>query len=273
MRSGLLTRSILVVGALLATACGGTDGEGSTTTQAPTVTTTTGGASTTAALGATTTLPRIPLPSADPAAVSRGERGVLTLADLGGSWVEFEAGGGVFRDVNPTSRLGCALQPSGALAPSTLGALVDGPILQKGTTKRYATSATFTLADEPAAQAAVNAFRSPAWSACLVARKTGDAKAQPGDAVDPQWRAEPIDDTGRGQGGFEGVVRLQFQAAVDGKLTDANGYETDLFYRVGRTVLLVAAEGQNDLADPPGIEATINAELSAAIEKALARLA
>lgn len=264
----------MVIGALLAGACGDSGGGGTTTSLLPATTTSSAvDATTTSAPATTTTAPRVSIPAADPAAVTRAEKGVITQADFGGDWVQFEAAGGILRDLSPTSRIGCAVAPAGSLAPQTLAAVVDGSTLQKGATKRYATSAALAFANEPAARAAVDAFRAPAWSACRRDGRTRDAQAQPDGAVDPQWRVEPIEDTGRGQGGFEGVVRLQYQAVVDGKLTDANGDETVLFYRVGRTVLLVAYQGLNDPADPPNLAKALSEDISAATTKALARLA
>ncbi len=274
----------MVLGTLLAGACGGSDDGGATSLPPATTTTSAGGDTTTSAPAASTTAPRVPIPAADPAAVTRAEKGLITQADFGGDWVQFEAGrggpgdltptGAVLRDLNPTSRIGCALSPAGSLAPQAIAAVVDGAILQKGATKRYATSTALAFADEPAARAAIDAYRAPAWSTCRTAAKTRDAQAQPGEAVDPQWKADPIDDnTGRGKGGFEGVVRLQYQAVVDGTLTDANGYETLIFYRVGRTLLIVAVEGLNDPADPPNLVKALNDDLNAATTKALARLA
>src|SRR5687768_13740530 len=120
MRTGSLGKSLVVLGAVLATACGGGDEGGSTTTAAP---------ATTVAAAATTTAPRIAIPAADPAAVTRSEKGLLTPADFGGDWVQFQAAGGVLRDINPTSRIGCALPPAGALAVPTVAAVVDGAIV------------------------------------------------------------------------------------------------------------------------------------------------
>jgi len=221
----------------------------------------------------TTVALRSPLPAAVPAALTRSQLALLTKADVGSDWVEFRPSSGpALLDIGLTSRIGCAIQPSGPLTPASLAAVADGAILQKGAAKRYVSSSGLTFTDEAGAQAAINAFRSPAWSTCWVQAKTQDAKEQPGGAVDPQWRVEPIEDAGRGRGGFEGAVRFQFQAVVDGKLVDANGYEIVHLYRVGQTVLVQAAEGLRDPADPANIEKSINDELNAATGKVLKRL-
>lgn len=272
MGLGPLQRSLLVLGAVVAGACGGGgDSASPTTVTAISTTTTTGGVSTTAA-GPITTVPRISVPPADPGSVAQAEKGLLTVGDFGGPWVEFRPGAGALRDIGPTTRLGCSLQPTGSLDPSTIAAVVDGGIVQRGTTKRYATSSTLAFADEARAVAAANVFRSPAFVNCRTAAKTREAKESTGGAVDPQWRADPIDDKDRGQGGFEGILRFQFQAMVDGTLVDANGYESVLLYRIGRTVLVVAAEGLADPADPPNIDTAVTDDMNAAIVKAVNRL-
>ena len=257
------------LGVLVAVGCGGGGGSGSTTTLGSSAPTT---AVTVPSTTATTAAPRIPVPVAEPVVVALAQRGLLTAADFGGDWVEARAGGGVLRDIGPTSRIGCALQPTGLLPPPSVTAVLDGPVVQKGASKRYATSSVLGFADEAGAQAAADAFRSPGWSTCRAAAKTREARAQPAGAVDPQWKAE-LEDTGRGQGGYEGVIRFQYQAVVDGQLIDANGYETVLLYRVGRTVLLVTAEGLDDPADPPNLGEAVSEATNRAAAAAVKRLA
>ncbi len=215
------------------------------------------------------TATRISLPSFDQATADEMMKGLVTQADLGAEWQGFRAEGGVLRDVGPTSRIGCAVEPNGFVKPSEVRALVDGPIFQRGTTKRFVTSSSLGFADEVAAQSAIEALRDPKWSECWVSRKTQVAKAE---NADTKWRVDPIDDTERGQGGLEGIVRFQFQALVDGQLVDANGYETVFIYRVRRAVLIVTAEGIASEGEPPEVLASLDQELHAATQKALQRL-
>ncbi len=230
-----------------------------------------GGGNTKAGDGATpspTSTPRIPLPSVDPAAAGEATKAVLTKADFGRRWKEFRAATGFLRDVGPNSRIGCAVEPSGGIASDAFRAVIDGAIFQRGTATRYVTSDGFGFADEVAARSAISAFRSSKWSACRAAEKTRVAKETDETT---SWRVDKVDDSGRGNT-LEAVIRFKFQAIVDGKLRDANGYETVLFYRVGSTILMIAVEGVAAESDPPKVDEAIDKELHAATLKALDRL-
>lgn len=211
-----------------------------------------------------------------PATGDDGDRaaaaGLLVLADLGEGWTEYLAAAPVTGDepeeVGRRSRVGCAFGPGGA-DPAAVVGFADGAIFQRGEATRFTSSFALAHADESAAQATVEAFRSAAWSACLVERKTDEAVEE-----DPttSWRADPVEDEGRGQGGFEGVVYFQFQAEIDGELRDANGFETDLLYRVGTVVLVVAVEGVAQEGDPTDLDQKTSDEVYAATLLALGRL-
>jgi len=197
-------------------------------------------------------------------------KAVVTPPDFGGKWSEFQAGTGITSDIGHSTRIGCALEPNGSVDPGVIEAVVGGPIAQRGSTMHYATSALVGFADEAAARSAIGVFRSSAWSACRVDQKTRE-ETEAGPA-DNRWRVEPVDDAGRSRGSLQGIVRFQFQAVVDGELVDANGYETVLLYRVGRTVLIVAAEGVHAESDPKNLNAARDKELQAATTMALQRL-
>lgn len=196
-------------------------------------------------------------------------KGLLTQADLGAEWQEWGAGKGVLRDFRPTSRIGCAFEPNGSIKPNAVRALVDGSIFQRGTAKWFVTSYALGFDDEAASRSAIEALRDPTWRDCWLGQKTKTAREE---NADYKWKVDPIDDEGRGQGGLEGIVRFQFQAVVDGKLVDANGTETVIFYRVGRAVLITAAEVASTEGETPEMFAKLNEEVHAATLKALERI-
>lgn len=255
---------LLLVGALAVSACDGGDDDESDTASSPS----------TSRASTTSTEPKerlIALERTETSAEQDGERGLLALEELGGDWKEFEAGAGALDSLQPTSRIGCAFEPEGSVDPAVVRGINDGAIYQKGEARRYVTSSVITFEDEAAASAAIDALRSPEWSACRVETKTAHAE-EVEEAESPRWRADPLDDEGRGQGGFEGVVRFQFQAAVDGEVVDANGYEAVLFYRVGPSVLLVTSEGVATETDPPDLDERLDDEVYGATVAALERL-
>lgn len=212
----------------------------------------------------------VPLPTADPAALARAMEGLLTRGDLGAPWGEHTAGGKAVTEVRPTSRIGCAFT-SGAMDAASVEAAANGAIFQRGDAIRFVSSYVLAFPDEAGAQGAIDAFRGTPWRSCWTDAKTATARSQPG-GDESSWRAEPVDRPPSPHETFEGIVRFQYQAIVDGELRDANGHEAVLLYRVGPMVLVVTVEGVAQPSDPRRINRAIDREVDAATGKALARL-
>ena len=217
--------------------------------------------------------PEVVFPNATPPDPTT-EQGVITLADLGGDWVELQPAGGSAPTAGGGSRIGCAFQPEAGADPATVTSVADGPIFQKGPATAYATSTVVAFLDEAAAAAAVEGFRSPGWSACRVTTKDAEIPApEPGaEEQETSWRADPLLEEGRGQGGYEGTARFQYQAVVDGQQVDANGTEVVSFYRVGSRVLLVTIELVSTEADTPEFFQAFEDEVYAATLAVLGKI-
>lgn len=214
---------------------------------------------------------RIALPSADPSLAKRAKAGLIVRKDLGGKWGEYEEGRGVLRDVRPTGRIGCAISPDGGFDVTTVQAVVDGAIYQRGKATRFTTSTALAFKDVAAAKAAVAVFRSDVWRSCWTDEKTATAKAQPG-GDEHGWRSEPVVGPQPGDKISQGLVQFQFQAIVDGKMVDANGVEQTSFFRIKNVVLVVALERAFKDSEPKSLDETTDQEVFEATRTALTRL-
>jgi hypothetical protein len=200
--------------------------------------------------------------------VALAAKAILAKGDLPSDWTEYKAGTGVMTRVTPTSRLGCSL-PKGQPGAYPWSVAFDGGIYQKAKLNRFVASSAQVFRDEAAAKAHVATLRSAEYVACWTMAKAETAAKQAGAAPGSTWRAGPV---GAGAGPLEAHLRFRYQALVEGKVIDANGFEDILVFRQGRTVMILAPQAVASKADPSDIDATTAKSLDGAAGRLLKRV-
>jgi hypothetical protein len=202
----------------------------------------------------------------DPSASS--ERAAIASDDLGDPWrVHTAAVGTKSPDADACAQL------LGGYAKLVDGGRYEGAIFQRGDATLFARTTATTFEDDAGAIAFVHLLETTEYQECQVNRRSAAAAAGPGAAEGSSYRITHRGSAGgTGEDGFELQTDFQYQALVDGVLTDANGMLRDIVLRNGPTVVILFIEGVASEGSPPDLFATATEEATKAAQRGLKRL-
>lgn len=188
----------------------------------------------------------------------------LTVADLGQDWRLYPADAKVYGD--PTSTA-CS-QPGGPVSRLAKSSISESGILQMGDRTRFVESTAWVFPDVAAAEEHLRYRLSPEFVECRRAQlEAGIAQA------DPKQHIVLLENTPAPPGSIEhrGTTFFATQIDVDGTRQQIGG-SGHLTFLKGTTVIDLFAQSAPQQGDPAGLDARMDTEVDAAMNRVLERV-